>query len=103
MFSILATFRLNELSSTIKSARNNRAIQKPESDNRPVSTEKKLYEEIQGIITRKCKTLHLLKYLATKGRASHMLRRSANLQVIRMAAKEFEHVFDGLHNNKEVE
>ena len=103
MFSILATFRQNELSSMIKNARDNRAIQKPENDNRLVHIEKKFYNEIQGIMTRKCKTLQLLKYLVTKGRASHLLRRSANLQAVRKPAKEFELAFDDLHKNKEEE
>ena len=101
MFSILATFRHNELSSMIKNTRDNRAIQKSENDNRLVHIEKKFYYEIQGIMARKCKTLQLLKYLVTKGRASHLLRRSANLQTVRKPAKEFELAFDDLHKNKE--
>ena len=51
MCSILATFKLNKVKAMIKNARDNREIKKPSNNDRLVHIEKKLYEEIQGVMT----------------------------------------------------
>ena len=85
----------------IKNARDNRAIQNSSNDDRLVHIEKKLYEEIRGVMTHKCKIVRLLNNLVIKGRASYLLRRSAKLVTERRAAKEFELEFGDLHKDEE--
>ena len=101
MYSILATFRLNEIKSMIKNSRDNRAIQNLSNDDRFVHIEKKIYEKIQGVLTHKYMLAELLKYLVTKGRASCLLRRSAKLVTERRHIKEFDLAFE--ITNKEEE
>ena len=101
MYSILSTFRLNEIKSMIKNSRDIRAIQNLSNDDRFVHIEKKIYEEIQGVLTHKCKLAELLKYLVTKGRASCLLRRSAKLVRERRPAKEFDLAFENANKEEE--
>ena len=100
-YSILATFRLKEVKSMIKNARDNRAIQNPNNDSRLVHIEKKLYEEIQGVMSHKRKIVIVLSNLVVRGRASYLLRRSAKLVTERKAAKEFELAFDDFQKDEE--
>ena len=53
MYIILATFGYEEVKEMVKNARNNRALQNPDNDERMVYIEKKLYDEIKGVMTHK--------------------------------------------------
>ena len=89
------------MSSMIKNVRDNRAIQNPENEERLVHIEKKLYQEIQSVMTHKCKFFQSIRHIVTKGRASYMLRKSAKLDSKRKSQKEYDLVFEDL--NKKLE
>ena len=55
MYSILTTFRFDEVSAMVKNARDNRALQNSADDDILVHIEKNLYKEIQSVMTQKCK------------------------------------------------
>ena len=54
MYSILTTFRFDEVSAMVKNARDNKALQNS-ADDILVHIEKNLYKEIQSVMTQKCK------------------------------------------------
>ena len=55
MYSILITFRFDEVSAMVKNAKDNRALQNSADDDILVHIEKNLYKEIQSVTTQKCK------------------------------------------------
>ena len=55
MYSVLTTFRFDEVSAMVKNARDNRALQNSADDDILVHIEKNLYKEIQSVMTQKCK------------------------------------------------
>ena len=55
MYSILTTFRFDEVSAMVKNARENKALQNSADDDILVHIEKNLYKEIQSVMAQKCK------------------------------------------------
>ena len=58
MFAILSTLRYTDVMNMIENARRNRSIDNQENEEELIHISKKLYEEIEGVMSHKCKQFY---------------------------------------------
>ena len=58
MFAILSTLRYTDVVNMIENARRNRSIDNQENEDELIHINKKLYKEIEGVMSQKCKQFY---------------------------------------------
>ena len=89
MFSILGTLRPDELKAMVEGARKSRALKEEKPDDDFVYIENLLYKEISSVMAQKSKLKILNVFIATKGKAAFLLKRSSKLGAKRKQAKKY--------------
>ena len=103
MYSILATFRFNELKGMVEGARRNRALVEEKQDDNFIQIEKELYNEISSVILQKSKLKSSSWFVATKGKAAFLLKKDSKSERKRKQPKNFELEFSNLRKEEQKE